>query len=301
MAHHPMTCASFFRKKHQHWQRRCAVIGFGDGAYYALKIIGCFAYLAIQRALTKRTSFRKPKAIRCKLLGHVATIYVTGLIDFALLYNIFIEDEYKINLPEDPHVIFDIGSNIGFTVLYFHFRYPNATIVAFEPDPRNFSLLTLHAQQVPGIILYNQAIAADPTARTLTFYSYQTSHWSSSSLLHLTSSEETPQQIKVPCTTLDHVMQHLQIDTIDLMKFDIEGAEFDIFEHFTGLHRVRFLIGEVHPRIFQKSLAAFLDLFRTHALTYQRESYSEHIVALHQINASSSLQKPPLPPHHRNN
>ena len=47
---------------------------------------------------------------------------------------------YKQELPPKPFII-DCGANIGLSVIYLKNLYPDAEIVAFEPDEQNFQLL----------------------------------------------------------------------------------------------------------------------------------------------------------------
>lgn len=50
----------------------------------------------------------------------------------------------------------------------------------------------------------------------------------------------------VEACTLDEVIEKTGIETIDLVKFDIEGAECDVFQSFNGWGRVQVFVGEVH-------------------------------------------------------
>ena len=49
------------------------------------------------------------------------------------LKEIFIENIYKQTLREKPYII-DCGANIGMSVIYMKQLYPQAEIIAFEPD-----------------------------------------------------------------------------------------------------------------------------------------------------------------------
>ena len=53
---------------------------------------------------------------------------------------IFVEGIYKQQLQPRPFII-DCGANIGLSVIYMKSLYPQATIIAFEPDEKNFELL----------------------------------------------------------------------------------------------------------------------------------------------------------------
>src|SRR6478672_5618518 len=49
------------------------------------------------------------------------------------LNEIFIEEVYKQSLPPNPYII-DCGANIGLSVIYLKQMFPDARIIAFEPD-----------------------------------------------------------------------------------------------------------------------------------------------------------------------
>src|SRR5262245_6977657 len=49
---------------------------------------------------------------------------------------IFAKASYSFHSDTDRPLIFDCGSNIGMSVLFFKKLYPTARITAFEPDPR---------------------------------------------------------------------------------------------------------------------------------------------------------------------
>ncbi len=51
--------------------------------------------------------------------------------------------------------------------------------------------------------------------------------------------------IEVKCTTLDDIVQEYDLDHIDFIKMDIEGAELDVLKgasHFFKIHRPRLII-----------------------------------------------------------
>jgi hypothetical protein len=50
----------------------------------------------------------------------------------------------------------------------------------------------------------------------------------------------------VPTVTLDTLLAEHRVETVDLLKFDIEGAEFGALRT-ADLSRVNALVGEVHP------------------------------------------------------
>lgn len=57
------------------------------------------------------------------------------------LEEIFVEEVYRQQLPPHPYII-DCGANMGMSIVYMKMKYPDAEILAFEPDEKNFELLS---------------------------------------------------------------------------------------------------------------------------------------------------------------
>src|SRR5262245_54333406 len=69
--------------------------------------------------------------------------------DGAVFHKVFIENEYDLALAQDPSIIVDAGANVGMTAVYFALRYPNARIIAIEPESENFGILKSNAKRFP--------------------------------------------------------------------------------------------------------------------------------------------------------
>jgi len=200
---------------------------------------------------------QQPRRFILRYNGFCFPFEIRGLLDVTLLNSIFVKEEYSLPLDAAPKIIFDLGSNIGASVLYFHALYPKAMIYAFEPDPKNVDLLRRHTQEIESFVRIMPKAIYQEDGKELQLYRNPESHWSTS-IVNKGSSYEL---FTVQTVTIDTVMNDAGIQTIDLLKFDIEGAEFDVFRTFTRLNRARYLIGEVHPCLFNKTIEEFLALF----------------------------------------
>ena len=72
----------------------------------------------------------------------------------AVLKQIIISDEYGFlqDLSDFfPRTILDAGANIGMATVLFALRYPNATIVAVEPNHANFEVLKSNTQRFGNV------------------------------------------------------------------------------------------------------------------------------------------------------
>ncbi|WP_430895819.1 MULTISPECIES: FkbM family methyltransferase [unclassified Paraflavitalea] len=164
--------------------------------------------------------------------------------DFMVFRQIFINEQYAIReLPEKSSVknIIDLGSNIGLSVEYFKMRFPNARIIAVEPESENFKQLLKNTQQFENIICLNRAIWNSETVLNIADegmgnYGYMT----------VEGSEHTIQRIST--TTIPTIMREYSIDFIDILKIDIEGAEVSLFkDNYTEwLSKTGCIIIELH-------------------------------------------------------
>lgn len=59
---------------------------------------------------------------------------------FRFLFNeLFADACYSFRAQTDSPLIFDCGSNIGLSILFFKKLYPKARVIGFEPDPPHVS------------------------------------------------------------------------------------------------------------------------------------------------------------------
>ena len=71
---------------------------------------------------------------------------------------IFISEEYKVSTEILPKVIVDAGANTGLTSIYFANKFPDAKIIAIEPEQSNIEMLKLNTAPYPNIIPIQAAL-----------------------------------------------------------------------------------------------------------------------------------------------
>lgn len=253
--------------------RLTGAASLGDGVFQKSLLIVFYIYLSISRMVGLKAQLPVSVPVHLIFKGRLFIFYLRYQVDFDVLRDVFIQEEYRLPIKQNPKVIFDLGSNIGVTVIYFALIYPKATIYAFEPDPKNIPIFKNNTRQFNNrVVLYEKAIHWDADVREITLYQNPDFHWSSSFF----EQGGDLKKVTVNTVTLEQVMDECHIDTIDVMKFDIEGAEYDLFESFSRLDRVSWYVGEVHPHVFKKTIESFLELFKG----YEIVSREGRIVAL---------------------
>ena len=165
---------------------------------------------------------------------------VREVADLATVGEVLLDGLYDIPELHDVEVIVDIGSHIGTSIVFFRTRHPGAHIHGFEPDPRSFATLQANVGGLPGVTIDPRAVTgADGSA---TFFSDENSLASS-----LVAGAGARRAVPIETVSLDGLMDELGLDHIDLLKLDVEGAEYDVLSQTTRLDRVRAIAGELHP------------------------------------------------------
>jgi hypothetical protein len=103
-----------------------------------------------------------PRVVRLRLrYGRLEVPWTVGpKSDFDVLNEVLVLRVYGRRLPStEPRTILDLGSHMGATVLFWRERFPDARIVAVEPDPVTFRLLHRNVGALPGVELRNFAVA----------------------------------------------------------------------------------------------------------------------------------------------
>jgi FkbM family methyltransferase len=157
------------------------------------------------------------------------------------LSEIFVHEIYKIKLPSKPLII-DCGANIGISVLYFKRRFPESIVIAFEPDQENFEILNLNVNsfQLKNVELNNAAVWVENT------YLNFTNDSSMSSKIEPENAVSSSSLVKA--TRLYDIIDQ----TIDLLKIDIEGAEYKVLLDIESkLHYVQNMFFEYHGSFSQ--------------------------------------------------
>jgi FkbM family methyltransferase len=152
-----------------------------------------------------------------------------------LFEELFMNDTYKCDISQQEPFIVDCGANIGLATLYFKTVYPTAKIIAFEPDPRTFSVLSrnVSANAIRGVTLVNAALA--DTEGSASFWYDRDEDGS----LKMSLIEARMPKSKQQVTT---VMLSTYIDRpVSLLKIDVEGAEVLIIRDLSRNNKLQFV------------------------------------------------------------
>lgn len=174
--------------------------------------------------------------------GRRFTLRLCGPADLATVGEVLVDDLYEVPGVDDARVIVDLGSHIGTSIVFFRQRHPAAEIHGFEPDPDSFARLQANVGALEGVTIDSRAVAAGPGEAL--FNSVPNSLASS-----LITHDGGGHAVAVRTVGLDGIVEELRLDCIDLLKLDVEGAEYDVLANATRLGIVRAIAGELHPRL----------------------------------------------------
>ncbi len=161
----------------------------------------------------------------------------------------FIKNELKIKITS----IIDLGANIGLSSLYFNHHFPDANILAVEPDSGNFNSLLRNTEVVKNISRINAAVWSKNATLEQTNSFRDGRNWSTafSEISKVTDTNTTINVVTIP-----ELIKKCRPNEIILLKIDIEGAERFIFSNdvdLSFLNEISVIALEIHDEIADRN------------------------------------------------
>ena len=185
---------------------------------------------------------------------------------------IFLEEIYKQELPQNALII-DCGANIGLSVIYLKRKFPDARIIAFEPDRDNYALIKKNLTHFGfEITLRQEAIWISET---------QIEFMQQGSLMSRISDKKGDNTYSVPAIRLRDIIA----EPVHFLKIDIEGAEYRVIKDIEDkLYLVDKMFLEYHGTYSQNNeLNDIFNLITRNGFTY----YVKHASDKHPTPFSS--------------
>lgn len=172
---------------------------------------------------------------------------------------IFVDKNYLFNADNTTPLIYDCGSNIGTSILFFKEVYPNSKIKAFEAEPKIFSILkqNLELNKFMDVEIFPKAV------------------WTNNHGIEIASEGADGSSIfgKGKKTKIESVCLKELIEnetSIDFIKMDIEGAETEVLKDCeNSLSHVKNIFIEYHSFINQnQNLDVVLNILAKNGFRY---------------------------------
>jgi FkbM family methyltransferase len=156
--------------------------------------------------------------------------------------DVVLDDEYGLScIAKTPKTVLDIGVNIGLFSIWAGAKFPGAAIHVYEPNPALFEALTANVGQV-GATVYTEGVSA------------QDGHG------HFVENGESmvgqcsvASDGDIRLVSLRSAIERLG-GSVDFLKMDCEGAEWEIFEDMEPFKAVEMLRMEYHLTRADRSL-----------------------------------------------
>lgn len=178
--------------------------------------------------------------------------------DGKVFYQIFARLEYScLDDATNVSLVIDCGANVGYSSAYFLSRFPNAKLIAVEPDPDNFKMVQRNLKPFGSRVrMIQSGIWSHSCGLVISEEKYGDGReWAIQ--VRETKPGETPQMMAVDIGTL---LRESGKSRISILKIDIERAEAVVFaSNFESwIDKVDNLVIELHDeecqRIFFKAI-----------------------------------------------
>jgi FkbM family methyltransferase len=187
----------------------------------------------------KKLKHEEDKRVKTTNFGQLVLTYKRPYELLHTYKELFEEEIYNFIAETSSPFIIDCGANIGLSVLYFKSLYPNATVLAFEPDADNFALLkkNVASNKLSGVECRKSAVWVHNE-----FISFSSDGTQGSSITR----EMNVNATKIKAERLADIIQGKEID---FLKIDIEGAELEVLKDCEPfLENVKNLFVEYHGK-----------------------------------------------------
>lgn len=193
---------------------------------------------------TKIRTCRKPYEFHL----HIATYS-----DLCALKEVFVDGEYNWFPINEMQFVVDLGAYIGDATLFYISHLPKAKIISVEPDSGSYLRLQANVAGKGTVIPVCAAIGA--TDETVSFFSV------ANSLGNSVHNKDMGFKQEVVQTTLSTLFANYGVVKADLIKFDIEGGEFALFDSINPADYASAYIGEVHEDLGGASVESLQEKF----------------------------------------
>ena len=166
--------------------------------------------------------------------------FVCLLSEVYTIIEVYCRKEYETCLEKADHIV-DIGSNIGVSVVWFGHKYPTAAIWAIEPTYLTMKRLitNLHINGMSGRVdVMSVAVGGKDGFAKLKL--------GLTSAVASASRDDSP-GLSVSTISLASIIERVG-GTVDLVKIDCEGAEYEFFQEAPDdvISEIGLVVGEAH-------------------------------------------------------
>jgi FkbM family methyltransferase len=272
-------------------------VGFYYQVIKASGVRGGILGLAARAASKARPSSRwTPRRLRLREVSHPILLR-PATSDWNVLWDIFLRREY--DCPSEEHdqairrfydtcvaesktpLIIDCGANIGLASIWYAQKFPRAKIIAVEPEPENYRILTMNAANYPNIVPIQGGISDRETR--LSLVNQGDAPWAWETI------EADSGQVR--SFTIPSLLKTVPDGVLMIVKIDIEGSEVDLFRsNVEWVAHTPVIVFEAHDGLFswRGTFHAIVSILTKQPRDYLQKG--ENTFSL--LHSMRSIQKP---------
>jgi FkbM family methyltransferase len=191
--------------------------------------------------------YKKPISLKLKNGGQ---FFINDFMSLYIYNEIFIEHCYDYpSIPGKNPVIIDIGANTGLFALRMKQLYPAATLYCYEPFPSNFAQLSenIEASNLNDVTIVPKGVGGN--SRTEHLY-INNKNLGGHSLF--ASEAHSNDSVEIAISGIEEVLNYTGNESVDLIKMDCEGAEYEILKAITPemVKRIKVIIFESTESVY---------------------------------------------------
>lgn len=203
-----------------------------------------------------------------------------------LFTEIFFKETYWLAPTQEAIRVIDCGASIGVSLLYIKIRAPRARVLCFEPNPAARAVLEKNIEAnkwKEDVRVLPYALGKKKGAVDFFVDGKETTSSSGSTARH---HKNKSRDFNAYSVEVDLLSRHID-QSVDLLKIDIEGSEFDVLEELAAKGKLGLVVAlqlEYHyiPGFFMRPLSEMLALLESNGFkTFVESNASPHDIVGH--------------------
>jgi len=170
--------------------------------------------------------------------------------DVPTFSQIFCHNDYEFPYWKNPQWMIDAWANVWYAALRFRKHYPNLRIICIEPEESNYNLLRENVWRYEDIFCIKGWLWNRKTY--LKIIDTKAEKWG----FELCESDT---QTDIQWYSIEDIISQYKINSIDIVKIDIEWSEKEVFEKNTErIEKSNTIVIETHERMRKWSHATVI-------------------------------------------
>jgi FkbM family methyltransferase len=234
---------------------------------------------------------RGPVQVRVRVEDREVAMAVPDFSGFLVLVEVFCQRPYDVDVAAPPARILDLGAHCGAATVLFALRYPRAEVVAVEANPLLFPLLQRNVAALPNVTCVAGAVSSSTEPVV-----YHEGDLSWGGYVRSSADPDPPDWVRATHTVEPVALDDLLAKPVDVVKMDIEGAEYDVLPTSERLPSVGTIVGEIHGKSGEPATDELLSRLReTHDVEITSAPEDPHLTfTAARRGARSWPRRPPI-------